>query len=185
VLDALLFLLGPSALLIGAGVWALTQRRPSGWEKAIVGPLVAGALTWLLFIGLYPHEDPCAANGGRRYGRREQEQGLHPCPTVYGYDASASEEDAIGGFVLLGGFLGSALWFGSRRRLPARTIGASTVVVPLLLAWSTTPRGDNDGLWLLIFWYLPFVGGLAMIAAALGRALRRPRRGRVPLQEPT
>jgi hypothetical protein len=185
VLEALLFLLGPSALLLVTGVWALAQRYPPGWEKAIVGPLVTGALTWFLFIGLYPHEDPCDANGGRRYRDSEPMQELHPCPTVYGYDASASEEDASGGLILLGGFLGPALWFGSRRRLPARTIGASTVVVPLLLAWSTTPRGDNDGLWLLIFWYLPIVGGLAMIAAALGRVVRRPRRRRLPVREPT
>jgi LPXTG-motif cell wall-anchored protein len=169
VIEALLFIVGPSVALLGAGAWALVRRRPSGWKVALVGPLLAGALTWFLYIGLYPHEDPCDANGGRRYSA--QVQRMRPCPTFYGNEAPKTDQDSSGGFVLLGGFLGSAFWFGSRRRLPARTIGALTVAVPLLLALSTTPRGDNDGLWMLVFLYLPFVGGLAALAAALGRSV--------------
>jgi hypothetical protein len=173
VIEALLFLFGPSVLLLGAGAWALRRQQPPRWQSAVPGPLIAGALTWLLFIGLYPHEAPCAESGFRRQRSSEQVQGVRPCPTVYGYSAPADVEDSSGGFILLAGFVGSAFWFGSRRRLPARTIGALTVFVPLLLAWTTTPRGDNDGLWVLIFLYLPFVGGLAAFAAALGRALHR------------
>jgi hypothetical protein len=186
VIGYLVWLVGPSLVLAGMGVSALARRRGPGWQRAIAGPLLAGAFTWALYIGLSPHEDPCAENGFRRSERSGQSAGLHRCPTVYGYEAPAAGEYA--GAILVLGFLGPAFWFGSRRRLPARTIGAAVVIVPLLAAWHTTPRGDNDGLWVLIFWYLPFVGGLAALAAALGRRVatsferRRQRTGLPPVR---
>lgn len=44
--------------------------------------------------------------------------------------------------------------------------GLYLVAPALLLAWWTTPRGDNDGLWLLIF---PLLAVLAVVVAGCHR----------------
>jgi hypothetical protein len=53
----------------------------------------------------------------------------------------------------------------------------ATVVPALVLAWWTTPRGDNDGLWILIFPILAFVFVVCGVLATLYRWLRRRRAG--------
>lgn len=52
------------------------------------------------------------------------------------------------------------------------------VIPALVLAWWTTPRGDNDGLWLLIFPLLValvvLVAGCHRLGAWIGREVRAP-----------
>lgn len=60
-------------------------------------------------------------------------------------------------------------------------VGVTTVVVPISLAPGTAPRGDGDGLWVLVFfalaWFVPVAIGLACIAGqARARLVERGRR---------
>jgi hypothetical protein len=154
VLGAVVFLFGPllALVLAGAVAVALDGRRP--WAAILV--LVAvSSMSWLVYVGLYQHENPCG-NSLRSTG----------CPTVYGYDAPLPDDHDLGGLILLGGFALPAAWFGSRRSVPPLAIGASLALGPTLLAWWTAPRGDNTGLWALVLWALPIWGGLAALLAA-------------------
>jgi hypothetical protein len=53
----------------------------------------------------------------------------------------------------------------------------ATVIPAMVLAWWTTPRGDNDGLWMLIFPILTFVFVVCGVLATLYRWLRQRRAG--------
>jgi hypothetical protein len=97
---------------------------------------------------------------------------------VYGYDALLPDEHLAGILLLVAGFAVPAACVGWRRLVPPLSAGAALALGPTVLAWWTAPRGDNDGLWVLIFWFLPFLGVLAagvvavtgLIAAARRRA---------------
>lgn len=129
------------------------------------GLIATSTVVWLVEVGLFQHETPCTA-------------GSTGCPTVYGYDAPLQDGHPVGGALLLGGFLIPAAWFGWRRLAPPLTVGASLALGPTLLAWWTAPRGDNDGLWTLVFWQLPALGGLAAVVSSLADRVGATRRGR-------
>ncbi|MGQ0830756.1 MAG: RDD family protein [Microthrixaceae bacterium] len=149
------WLYGPLLGLVSAGALALGRDRQRPWAT-IAGLVAVSTLAWLLFVGLYQHETPCST-------------GNSGCPTVFGYDAPVGDENPIGPVLVLSVFVAPAAWSGWRRRAPALTIGAALTVGPTLLALWTAPRGDNDGLWVLVLWFLPVLGGLAAIVAALAR----------------
>jgi MFS family permease len=60
---------------------------------------------------------------------------------------------------------------------PHGRAGIYLVVPALLLAWWTTPRGDNDGLWLLIFPLLAVLSALVAGCHRLGSWMGREVRG--------
>ena len=60
--------------------------------------------------------------------------------------------------------------------MPPVTAGAALALGPTLLAWWTAPRGDNDGLWALIFWFLPAFGAVAAVLAAVAERIGVARR---------
>jgi hypothetical protein len=111
--------------------------------------VVVGALAWLAYVALLPHTTLDANN-----------------LTVFGTTARYSENDSI---VLLpfAAMLVAAAVAGWRRVAPALSIGVAVVSVPFLLAYWTTPQGDQDGLWGLIFFMLPMLGGAAAVVAAI------------------
>lgn len=78
---------------------------------------------------------------------------------------------------MLGGFAAPAMWIGWRCLVPPVTAGASLALGPTVLAWWTAPRGDNDGLWTLVFWFLPVLGGLAATVAAVAERVGTPDHG--------
>lgn len=157
MLGGLLFLLTPLGVLVAAGAVAARQARPYMWRSA-VGLVLISTLVWLGVVGLYQHETPC---NGRTEG----------CPTVYGYDAPLPDEHFAGMVLMLAGFAIPAVWVGARRSIPPATAAAALALGPTALAWWTAPRGDNDGLWVLIFWALPIFGGLAGIVAAVSERI--------------
>lgn len=57
-------------------------------------------------------------------------------------------------------------------RFPA-LVGAVVTAVPLLLAPGTAPRGDNDGLWVLILPMLALYMGATLLLAWVGASVRR------------
>lgn len=145
---AVLVLLAPIVVLVVVGgVAAARQPRPP-WRRAFVLALGSTAV-WLVNVGLYEHETPC--------------DGKTRCPTVYGYEAPLADDQGAGFVMLLAWFLVPALWVGWRRVLPPLTAGAALVIGPTSLAWWTAPRGDNDGLWTLIFWFLPSSAGSLLL----------------------
>lgn len=156
--------MAPLLVLVTAGLGAATKQPRPSWGPVLV-LLVASMATWLVVVGLYQHETPC---DGRSTG----------CPTVYGYDAPLPDESAVGVLLLLAGFVVPAAWVGWRRLAPPLTAGAALAVGPTALAWWTAPRGDNDGLWVLILWFLPALGGLAGILAAVAARVGATRRSR-------
>lgn len=163
MLAGLLFL-APLLVLVAMGMIASARRPRPPWTTALV-LVVASTTVWLVYVGLYQHETPC---NGQTTG----------CPTVYGYDAPLPDEHIAGILLLLAGFAVPALWVGWRRLAPPLTTGASLALGPTLLAWWTAPRGDNDGLWALIFLFLPALGGLAVVVAAVAQSVGRARAGR-------
>ncbi len=153
VLDGLVLFIAPLLVLVTAGVIAAARQPRSPWIPA-AALLVTSTAVWLIFAGLFQHETPC---DGKTTG----------CPTVYGYDAPLPDEHVAGIVLLLVGFVLPAAWVGGRRLAPPVTAGASLALGPTVLAWWTAPRGDNDGLWGLVFWFLPALGGLAAVVAAV------------------
>ena len=158
----LAFVFGPLSVLVLGGVIAALRARRDVWRPVLALAAIS-TLIWLVYVGLYQHETPC---DGRSSG----------CPTVYGYGAPLPDQHIAGALLLLGGFMLPAVAFGWRRRLPPLTIGAALAVGPTLMAWWTTPRSDNDGLWTLIFWLVPVLGGLAVVVAAVAERIEGPHR---------
>ncbi len=159
--------LTPLAVLVVLGLIFAAQGRRRVWISVAVLALVS-TVVWLVYVGLYQHETPC---NGRIAG----------CPTVYGYNAPLPDEAPIGMLLLLAGFALPAAWVGWRRSVPPVTAGAALALGPTVLALWTAPRGDNDGLWALILWFLPVLGGLAaVVVAVVGRV--RAARPRSPVQ---
>ena len=153
VLEAWLFVMAPLVVLVATGMIA-SARRPSPPLRTVLSMVVASTIAWLVYVGLFQHGTPC---DGKTTG----------CPTVYGYDAPLPDEHSAGIVVMLAGFFLPALWVGWRRLAPPWTTGASLALGPTVLAWWTAPRGDNDGLWALVFWFLPALGGFAVAVAAV------------------
>ena len=138
----LLFLFGPLAAFLLGGY--LSARQPTTNRMALFALAAASTVAWLVFIALVPHAD----------GE----------PTVIGTTPMLDGDSTF--------FLWPALAVapcaiaGWRRDAGALAIGAAAVVGPSLLANGTMPRGDGDGLWALVFLYLPFLGlGFSTIAA--------------------
>jgi hypothetical protein len=150
-----LLLMGPVALLVAIGIWSL-HGRPSGWRTAAAAS-AAGVVVWGIFVSLYEHETPCGD--------------APSCPSIFGSPALLGGDDGAGYLILLAGMLAAAALLGATRSTPSVGIGASVVALPSLLAWSTAPRGDNDGLWVLVFWVLAAVGAFAAGAAETARAV--------------
>jgi hypothetical protein len=164
VAAALFFLMAPLLVLGAMGMLASARRPPPPW-RTVIALVVASTTVWLVYVGLYQHETPC---NGKMAG----------CSTVFGYDAPLPDEHIAGIVLLLAGFLLPALWVGWRRLAPPWTTGASLAVGPTVLAWWTAPRGDNDGLWVLVFLLLPALGGLAVVVAAVAERVGEARAGR-------
>lgn len=160
---ALAFFMVPLLALLTAGVIAAARHPRPPWISA-VALLVTSTVVWLVYAGLYQHETPC---NGKATG----------CPTVYGYDAPLPDEHIAGILLLLAGFVAPAVWVGWRRLVPPFTTGASLALGPTVLAWWTAPRGDNDGLWALVFWFLPLLGVLAAGVAAVAESVGAARGG--------
>ena len=157
---ALAFFMAPLLVLVTAGVIAARRHPRPPWIPAFAA-FVTSTVVWLVYSGLHQHETPC---NGEATG----------CPTVYGYDAPLPDEHIAGILLLLAGFVVPAVWVGWRRLVPPFTTGASLALGPTVLAWWTAPRGDNDGLWALVFWFLPLLGvlaaGVAAVAVRVGAA---------------
>lgn len=96
--------------------------------------------------------------------------------TVYGYAAPLSDEHPAGMALLLVGFALPAAWAGWRGLAPSLTVGAALAMGPTLLAFGTAPRGDNDGLWVLMLFLLPMLGVGAAIVAELAHRIATNRR---------
>lgn len=159
-----MLLLAPMLILCAAGMVATRQSPPRAWTAA-AGLALVSTIVWLVYVGLYQHETPCT---GRTTTR---------CPTIYGYDAPLPDENGAGIALLLAGFAVPAAWAGWRRAVPPLAAGAALALVPTVLAGWTAPRGDNDGLWVLVFLALPVLGGhAAVVAAVAGRVARARRR---------
>lgn len=151
----IIFVLPVVVLLIIGGTAA--ARRPLTTWTAVPALVGISTTVWLVYAGLYQHEIPC---DGRTTG----------CPTVYGYDAPLPDGHVAGLVLVLAAFAIPALWIGWRRLATPFTTGVSLAIGPIVLAWWTTPRGDNDGLWILVFFGLPMLGGLAaLLASVAGR----------------
>jgi len=162
VLAGLIFFMAPLAVLVTAGLLAATTHpRPPWWTALAL--VVASTAVWLVYVGLFQHETPC---DGKSTG----------CPTVYGYDAPLPDDHLAGTLLLVAGFVVPAAWAGWRRLAPPLTDGAALALGPTVLALWAAPRGDNDGLWALIFWFLPVLGGLAAIVAAVAERVGATRR---------
>jgi hypothetical protein len=140
MVQGLILLLAPLVVLVVAGAIAAARERRQVWIPAAILALVSTTV-WLVYVGLYQRETPC---GGRAR-----------CPTLYGYDAPLPDEHVGGVLLLLAGFALPAAGVGWRRIVPPLAAGAALALGPTLLAWWTAPRGDNDGLWAFIFWFLP------------------------------
>jgi hypothetical protein len=67
----------------------------------------------------------------------------------------------------------AAVILGAVEPRRSKWVAASLVIAPLLLAPWTTPRGDEDGLWGLIFPMLFVLGALLIACAELGGWLRK------------
>ena len=161
MLLGLVFLMAPLVVLVAAGVMAGARQPRRPWIPA-GALLVASTAVWLVYVGLYQHETPC-------------DGGTTGCPTVYGYGAPLPDDHSAGIVLLLVGFALPAVWVGWRRLLPPVTTGASLALGPTVLAWWTAPRGDNDGLWALVLWLLPVLGGLAAVVAAVAERVSTAR----------
>lgn len=151
---AILLLMGPVLVLVIVGVWRIGTRAYH-WRTAGIATAL-GIVVWGFFVALYEHETPCG-DAAR-------------CPTIYGFVAPLAEPNPLGFMVLVGGMVWAAALLGVTRKSPSITIGAFLVALPALLAWWTAPRGDNDGLWVLIFWPLAFVGAFSAGCAETARA---------------
>lgn len=162
MLAGLIFFVAPLALLVAAGVISAARARRQVWTPA-AGLALVSTVVWLVYVGLYQHETPCDGGATR-------------CPTVYGYDAPLPDEHPAGILLLVAGFAVPAACIGWRRLVPPLTTGAALALVPTVLAWWTAPRGDNDGLWTLIFWFLPLLGGLAAVVVAVAERITVARR---------
>jgi hypothetical protein len=163
-LVSVLFLMGPVLVLVAIGIWSL-RSRPDEWRIAGVAAAV-GVGVWAAFTALYEHETPC--DGGAR------------CPSIFGSAAPLSSEEGSGYLLLFGGMLIAAAVIGAVTKAPSIAIGASLVALPTVLAWWMAPRGDNDGLWVFIFWALAVLGGFAAGSAETARSIAttvRQRRG--------
>ncbi len=161
VVAATLIFMAPLLVLVAVGITASARRPPLPW-RTVLALVIASTTVWLVYTGLYQHETPCIGKTTR-------------CPTVYGYDAPLPDEHIAGTVLLLAGFVLPALWVGWRRLAPPWTTGASLALGPTVLAWWTAPRGDNDGLWALVFWLLPALGCLAVVVAAVAERVGRTR----------
>lgn len=157
----MILLMMPLAVLVSVGIIGAVRGRRQVWLSA-VGLVLVSTVVWLVYVGLYQHETPC---NGRATG----------CPTVYGYDAPLPDEHPAALLLLVAGFALPAAWVGWRRTVPPVTAGAALALGPTLLAWSTAPRGDNDGLWALIFWSLPVLGALAAGVVTVAERIRSGR----------
>lgn len=82
------------------------------------------------------------------------------------YSFGADQDTGNFGLLLLGLAVVAAI-AGALTPRHTVIVGATTVVVPILLAPGTAPRGDGDGLWGLVFfalaWWLPVAIGLACV----------------------
>ena len=145
----ILLFIAPGAVLLLAGLFA--AEHPSTKWLALLGVAVAGTAVWLGYVALVPHED-----------------GSH---TVFGTTPRYEDGDQMLWFVPISAALVALVagWFRAARTW---AIAAAITLGPLLLAWATTPRGDNDGLWGLIFWMIPLFGFVLAGAAATGRGAR-------------
>jgi hypothetical protein len=145
-----LFLFGPSvALLVAGGRAASTDqtRSPGG----LLAVSAAGALAWLVFVATVPHH-----NGGE---------------TVFGMRPLFVNDAAM--LLPLSVMIGAAAIAGWRRVAAPLALGAATVIGAFAMAFPTTPRGDDDGLWGLVFVVLPLVGLLAAATASMCGAAAR------------
>lgn len=155
VLAWMLIFVLPVVALLAIGAVAATRRPLATWT-AVPALVVVSTTVWLVYAGLYQHEIPC---DGRTAG----------CPTIYGYDAPLPDEHIAGLMLVLAAFAIPALWVGWRRLATPVSTGVSLAVGPTVLAWWTAPRGDNDGLWILVFFGLAMLGGLAALLTAVAQ----------------
>lgn len=163
VMLGLILFAAPLAVLVTAGGISASRARRQVWISAL-GLVLVSTLVWLVYVGLYQHETPCDGRATR-------------CPTIYGYDAPLPDQHLAGNLLLVAGFVVPAAFAGWRGGVPPLAAGAALALGPTVLAWWTAPRGDNDGLWALVFWFLPLLGflaaGLVAVAALIAAARRR------------
>lgn len=128
------------------------SRREEASGGGLMAVVVAGALAWLTYVALVPHST------------------IGDARTVFGTTPRYGDDDSI---ILLpfAVMIVAAAIAGWRRVAPALTIGSAVILVPFLLAWWTTPQGDGDGLWALIFVMLPVFGGAAALVAGIARGV--------------
>ena len=158
-------LLAP-AVALAIGGWITMRGRDARTWMVLAAVAVSGTLGWLTYVALLPHETTCAG----------AQEGL-VCPTIFGTSPPRlAENSPLPTLILLGSFLLPAVLVGWRRLAPGFAVGAALSFGPTALALWTTPRGDNDGLWALVFWMLPMLGLFAAVIVACLSAIAAKRR---------
>lgn len=145
---AWLFLFGPLALFLWFGL--LAADKPGTKRSGLVGAATLSTAAWLAFVAGVPHTEGSAS--------------------VFGTEPFLSEEDSVF-WLLLAAFVLVSAGAGALRVGRPLAIGAAVVVGPSALAYWTTPQGDGDGLWALIFLYLPVFGVIAAAVAGATSAI--------------
>lgn len=149
-------------VLVAAGAVAARQARLYMWRSA-AGLVFISTLVWLAVVGLYQHETPCAV-------------APTAVPRFTGTTHRSRTNTSPGGCFFWR--LRHTCRVGRRPPFDSTRDGRRCAALgPTALAWWTAPRGDNDGLWALVFWALPILGGLAGIVAAVSERIvtARPR----------
>ncbi len=143
----LLVIFGPAVAFLIVGYRSADKPGTSwsglGWVAAI------GTVGWLGSAAVVPHTE-----GGATF--------LSTDPLF---------DDGIGPLLLyLIPTVAASVAAAWRRVAQPIAIGAAASIGPLFLAYFTTPQGDGDGLWILIFLMLPAIGlgfaGAAFIGAS-------------------
>jgi hypothetical protein len=144
-----LLIFAPAAALLLVGLFA-ADHADTNWA-GLLAVAVGGTAIWLAYVGLVPHED-----GGQ---------------TIFGTTPHLNE-GAPALWFAPGAATGLAFAAGWWRVARTWAIVAAAAVGPLGGAWTTTPRGDNDGLWGLIFWMIPLLAVFLAGVAAMARGTR-------------
>jgi hypothetical protein len=145
-----LVIFGPAIAFVVLG-YALATQPGTRWSH-LVAIAIIGTLAWLLYVALVPHVE----GGNTVFGR---------APVLKG-----ENDSRLWLFPLF--VAAPVAYAGWRRSARSIAIAAAATVGPLAFAWPTTPRGDNDGLWALIFIALTFFGLLLAALASAARAAR-------------
>jgi hypothetical protein len=141
---------GPGVVLIGLGLRSAGDPM-TNWNRLTAVALL-GAGLWLAWSGTQAIEDGQNSIFGTKPVLEEGDAALWLFPV------------GIGVVALIAGWL---------RVAKPLAIGFAATAIPLALAIVTTPRGDEDGLWALIFLMIPVFGFILAGLAGIGATVHR------------